>query len=285
MILYCDRQRLLPSKISELLILVARFISNNTHISISIHIYIYICILPNGDCVLVYIYPRTQTGFKSLWWDTHTLDIWQRHCQIALKTVCYKPYWKASAWVLLCTLHKIHITKGFDKKKIITFHMCSSTCYIYFHLFYNAFPPKIILDPCPGLGWKMFICGHGHRAKTWRTVGQSLTYSRPKTDVSRAEKWYTCQNATLECFNDIIPSVEIGLWWIFIEFKNSKFLMKGIEAGTWGVCCNTAKWRVENKKSNPGADVRIFTKPLNHFSPTKAMAATNPILFYGKVMS
>ena len=42
---------------------------------------------------------------KSSWWDTHAVDIWQFHCRITLKTVCYQPYWKASAWVSLCTLH------------------------------------------------------------------------------------------------------------------------------------------------------------------------------------
>ena len=48
--------------------------------------------------------PKTQTGW---WWDTHALDIWQFHCQITLKTVCFQPYWEASTWVLLCTLHRI----------------------------------------------------------------------------------------------------------------------------------------------------------------------------------
>ena len=51
------------------------------------------------------INPRTQTVYKSSWWDTHVIDIWQFHCRITLKTVCYQPYWKASAWVSLCTLH------------------------------------------------------------------------------------------------------------------------------------------------------------------------------------
>ena len=49
----------------------------------------------------------SQTGFQSSWWDTHALEIWQFHCQITLKTVCYQPYWKASVWMLLCNLHRI----------------------------------------------------------------------------------------------------------------------------------------------------------------------------------
>ena len=49
----------------------------------------------------------TQTSCKSSWWDTHALSIWQFHCQIKLKTVCYQPNWKSSTWVLLCTLHRI----------------------------------------------------------------------------------------------------------------------------------------------------------------------------------
>ena len=50
-------------------------------------------------------------------------------------------------------------------------------------------------------GVGVFICGHGHRAKKWRTVGQKVTYSGPKYDVRGAEKWRTGQNATLECYN------------------------------------------------------------------------------------
>ena len=34
-----------------------------------------------------------------------------------------------------------------------------------------------------GGGWGVFICGHGHRAKKWRTVGQNLTYAGLKSDV------------------------------------------------------------------------------------------------------
>ena len=49
-----------------------------------------------------------------------------------------------------------------------------------------------------GSTW-VFICGHGHRAKKWRTVCQKVTYSGPNSDVRRAEKWRTGQNATLEC--------------------------------------------------------------------------------------
>ena len=37
---------------------------------------------PGSTLMTLYIYPRTQTGCKSSWWDTHALDIWQFHCQI-----------------------------------------------------------------------------------------------------------------------------------------------------------------------------------------------------------
>ena len=100
---------------------------------------------PGSTLMTLYIYPRTQTGCKSSWWDTHAVDIWQFDCQITLKNVCYQPYWKTSAW--------------------------------------------------------LFICGHRHRAKKWRTVGQKVTYSGPKCDVRVAEKWRTGQNATLGRYN------------------------------------------------------------------------------------
>ena len=60
---------------------------------------------PGSTSMTLCINPRTQTCYKSSWWDTHAIDIWQFHCRITLKTVCYQPYWKTSAWVSLCTLH------------------------------------------------------------------------------------------------------------------------------------------------------------------------------------
>ena len=62
---------------------------------------------PGSTSVTLYVYPRIQTGFQSLWWDTHALDIWQFHFQKTLKTVCYQPYWRASEWMLVCTLHRV----------------------------------------------------------------------------------------------------------------------------------------------------------------------------------
>ena len=55
------------------------------------------------------------------------------------------------------------------------------------------------------VGWGgevgVFICEHGHRAKTWRTVGQNVasvgqnvTEVGLKSDVQE-------KNATLECYN------------------------------------------------------------------------------------
>ena len=59
---------------------------------------------PGSTLMTLYINPRTQTGFQSSWWDTHAPDIWEFHCQITLKIVCYQPYWKASVWMLLSTI-------------------------------------------------------------------------------------------------------------------------------------------------------------------------------------
>ena len=53
---------------------------------------------------------------------------------------------------------------------------------------------------------------HGHRAKKWRTVGQKMTYSGTKSDVGRAEKCRSGQNATLECYN---------IWWSIISHDAS----------------------------------------------------------------
>ena len=84
--------------------------------------------------------------------------------------------------------------------------MCPSTLFIYsFILMFSLmlFHPKLLWVHARGWGWgcRVFICGHGHRAKKWRTVGQKVTYSGPKSDVRKAEKWRTGQNATLECYN------------------------------------------------------------------------------------
>ena len=68
--------------------------------------------------------------------------------------------------------------------------------FICFYVFYNFFHPKLLWVHA-----RVFICGHGHMAKKWRTVGRKVTYSGPKSDVRRAEKWCTGQNATFECYN------------------------------------------------------------------------------------
>ena len=80
----------------------------------------------------------------------------------------------------------------------MSFHF--SCIHFSFYFFLNAFLPKISWGPRHGVGVRVIICGHGHRAKKWRTVGQKVTYSGPKCDVRWAEKWRTGQNATLECY-------------------------------------------------------------------------------------
>ena len=97
----------------------------------------------------------------------------------------------------------IHTTKGFDTKSIIC-HKCPSTflSIIFSYFFFNAFLPKITLCPCQGFGvgvegvhsWTWW------QGQKWRTVGQKVTYSGPKSDVRRAEKWRTGQNTKLECY-------------------------------------------------------------------------------------
>ena len=83
--------------------------------------------------------------------------------------------------------------------------MCLSTFHVFILLFtfpLMLFHPKLFwVHYMGGGGGGGFICGHGHRAKKWRTVGQKVTYSGPKCDVRGAEKWRTGQNATLECYN------------------------------------------------------------------------------------
>ena len=90
---------------------------------------------PGSTSMTLYIYPRTQTGCQSSWWDTHALDIWQFHCQITLKTVCYQPYWKASVWMLLCTLYMIILQYITPQNNLITksikFHMCFHCIYLF----------------------------------------------------------------------------------------------------------------------------------------------------------
>ena len=73
--------------------------------------------------------------------------------------------------------------------------MCLSTFYSFifsFYFFFDAFLPKITLGPWQGVGVGVHglcvvcvcvcvrggggvICGHGHRAKKWRAVGQKVT--------------------------------------------------------------------------------------------------------------
>ena len=105
----------------------------------------------------------------------------------------------------------IHTTK-----KVIKFHMCPFVLLIFF-MFSLMLSTQNHFGSMPGVGWVgvwvgvlvgwvgwvgvwVFICGHGHRAKKWRTVGQKVTYSGPISYVRRAEKWRTDQNATLECY-------------------------------------------------------------------------------------
>ena len=88
----------------------------------------------------------------------------------------------------------------------MSFHY--SCIHFSFYFFFNAFPPKITLGSWHGVGWGVFICGHGHRAKKWRTVGQKVTYSGPKCDVRGAEKWRTGQNATSECYNEYLNTTK-----------------------------------------------------------------------------
>ena len=90
----------------------------------------------------------------------------------------------------------------------MSFHF--SCIHFSFYFFFNAFPLKITLGPWHGVGVGVFICGHGHRAKKWRTVGQKVTYSGPKCDVRGAEKWRTGQNATLECYNSALRLLIYG---------------------------------------------------------------------------
>ena len=163
----------------------------------------------------LYIYPRTQTGCKSSWWDTHAVDI----CNFIAGL-----HWKLSATSHIGKqAHECHCVfsivifnnnshhKGMFKKKIIKFHVSFHFLFIHFsfYFFFNAFPPKITLGPWQGKGvgvhgeWGVFICRHGHRAKKWCTVGQKVTYSGQKCDVPGAEKWRMGQNATFKCYNTI----------------------------------------------------------------------------------
>ena len=139
----------------------------------------------------LYIHPRNQTGCKSSWWDTHAVDIWQFHCRITPKTVCYHPYWKASAWVPLYSPHQyitiIHTTNGFNKIKICKFDVSFHSLFIdfSFYFFFYAFLTKITLGPWHGGGG-----GGGVHLWTW-TQGQQMTYSGPKFDVQWAKMWHT----------------------------------------------------------------------------------------------
>ena len=135
----------------------------------------------------LYIYPRTQTGCKSSWWDTHALDIWQFHCQITLKTVYYQPYWKGSAWVLLHNFHRIflqNLTPQKDLKKKWLNFTCSSTFYLiiswYFTVSFILFHPKLL----GGGGVE------GVHLWAW-PQGQKLTSNESNSDVQWATIWRT----------------------------------------------------------------------------------------------
>ena len=137
------------------------------------------------------------------WWLAVSLSC------ITLKTGCYQPCWKASAWVLLCTLHMIIIFQNTPLTDLI-FKKHHKISHVFFHFFpsfifyfcFNDFLPKIIW--VHARDWGVFICGHGHRAKEWHTVGRIGTCNGPKSDVCRAEKWRTGQNTTLECYNNYV---------------------------------------------------------------------------------
>ena len=58
--------------------------------------------------------------------------------------------------------------------------------------------------------WSVFICGHGHRAKKWCTVGQKVTKSGPKCDVRRAEN---DARAKMEHYSVIISDI----LWMYIS--------------------------------------------------------------------
>ena len=109
-----------------------------------------------------------------------------------------------------------------------------SCIHFSFYVFFNAFPPNITLGPWHGVGWGVFICGHGQRAKKWRTVGQQVTYSGPKCDLRGAEKWRTGQNATLECY-DIGQSLKSRFNCNGFEMRCYRIVMKAINILYWGL--------------------------------------------------
>ena len=71
--------------------------------------------------------------------------------------------------------------------------MCLSTFHVFIFLFTFSlmlFHPKLFWVHDMGWGWGVFICGHGHRAKKWRTVGQNVTYAGLKSDVrAKMQHW------------------------------------------------------------------------------------------------
>ena len=116
------------------------------------------------------------------------------HCVLSIAIFCKNSHHKMIWW-----------------KKSLNF-ICLSTFYLFIFLFTFSlmlFHPKLLWvhdRGWGGVGWGgvgvgVSICGHGHRAKKWCTVGQKVTYSGPKCDVRGAEKWRTGQNAILECYN------------------------------------------------------------------------------------
>ena len=85
------------------------------------------------------------------------------------------------------------------------------------------FDPKLLWVHGGGGGW-VIICGHGHRAKKWRTVGQKVTYAGLKSDVrAKMQHWSVMILYTaLEEFD--LPAVfHSGISWIPINEYNCFF--------------------------------------------------------------
>ena len=75
---------------------------------------------------------------------------------------------------------------------------------LFIYLFFSTFSlmlfyPKLLWVHARGGGCALVDMATG--AQKWRAVGQKVTHSWQKSDVRRADKWRTGQNATWECFN------------------------------------------------------------------------------------
>ena len=151
----------------------------------------WLCIFTQGPKLCIFMIKH-----KSRWHLTTSLSDYTENC--LLPAILESKPMSVPVYSPCQYFTKIHTTEGFNKKNSVNF-MCLSTFYSFIVLltFYLILSTQNYFWSMTGVGVGVFICGHGHRAQKWRTVGQkwrtvgqNVTYAGLKSDVrAKMQHW------------------------------------------------------------------------------------------------